>query len=307
VKVKTLSQIQIHKAQDFLKESDRKLDYQLYNYYFHNGTKEAVANELATYQNKDGGFGKAIEPDFRLPSSSPLATTVGLQYASEIQLDADHPIITKAIAYLLQTYNEEIGGWSAVSREVNTYPHAPWWQYHEETDKSGVESHWANPSAEIIGYLHEYQQLVPQKLLMTVTNLALTRIEKSVAQMEMHDLLCVIKLAEKVDSKNRQKLMALMKDKIVQTVAKSEKEWEQYGPKPLTFSPSPSALMYPYVKDYVKENIQYELANFNDEGYWEPNWSWGQFEDVWLKAKEEWKAILTVKMLKSLKEYNMIT
>ena len=35
------------------------------------------------FQNDDGGFGRALEPDFRLPASSAIATAVGFQYLRE--------------------------------------------------------------------------------------------------------------------------------------------------------------------------------------------------------------------------------
>lgn len=40
---------------------------------------EAMADALARYANGDGGFGHALEPDFRLAESSLRATTVGLR------------------------------------------------------------------------------------------------------------------------------------------------------------------------------------------------------------------------------------
>lgn len=39
----------------------RHVEVCLWNYLFENGTKEAVINALSFYQNKDGGFGNALE------------------------------------------------------------------------------------------------------------------------------------------------------------------------------------------------------------------------------------------------------
>src|SRR5215469_13791066 len=70
--------------QSYLQEHARKLDLALYEYFFGGASPQLVLNELATYQNADGGFGKALEPDLRLPDSSALATVVAFQYVSLI-------------------------------------------------------------------------------------------------------------------------------------------------------------------------------------------------------------------------------
>ena len=54
----------------YLDENARAIDVAMYNLYFRNGDASAVLAELAKYQNEDGGFGNAIEPDLRLPEST---------------------------------------------------------------------------------------------------------------------------------------------------------------------------------------------------------------------------------------------
>lgn len=41
----------------------RPLDFARWQYHFENGGKEAVLRALSYYQNKDGGFGYALELD----------------------------------------------------------------------------------------------------------------------------------------------------------------------------------------------------------------------------------------------------
>ncbi|MGY5853921.1 MAG: hypothetical protein RTU92_10170 [Candidatus Thorarchaeota archaeon] len=72
-----LSKEAFQRAQDFVHNHARTLDSTLMDYHLGHGSKEAVEDELAKYQNTDGGFGNAIEPDFRLRASSPMATSVG--------------------------------------------------------------------------------------------------------------------------------------------------------------------------------------------------------------------------------------
>ena len=66
---------------------------------------------LARFQNDDGGYGNRIEPDFWLPDSSPMATTIGLQYLAAAGAPAEWPEVRRAIGYLATTFDEETPGW----------------------------------------------------------------------------------------------------------------------------------------------------------------------------------------------------
>ena len=91
-----LSLDSFEKAVSFIKTTAREVDKALYRFYFEGGTKTAVLAALAPYQNEDGGFGHGIEPDFRMAGSSPMATSVALQYCAEIgaphAASIDHPL-----------------------------------------------------------------------------------------------------------------------------------------------------------------------------------------------------------------------
>ena len=73
------------KVQEFIFLNARKLDKTLFLYEFGNQQADLVFVELLKYQNVDGGFGNALEPDIRMTESSPIATTVAFQYINEIK------------------------------------------------------------------------------------------------------------------------------------------------------------------------------------------------------------------------------
>ena len=60
------------KAREFIYRNARPLDLARFQYHFENGSKEAVMSALSYYQNADGGFGSAVEPDCWNPNSIPL-------------------------------------------------------------------------------------------------------------------------------------------------------------------------------------------------------------------------------------------
>ena len=59
---------------------------------------------LADYQNSDGGFGNAIEPDIRCELSTPIGTTVALQILRDLG-DIRQLTCAWAISYCLQSYD----------------------------------------------------------------------------------------------------------------------------------------------------------------------------------------------------------
>ena len=116
------------RAKKFILKNARPLDMARWNYLFENGSKEDVINILKTYQNTDGGFANALEPDCWNINSTPLQTWAATRIIKEINLDdKNHPIIKGIIDSL--SSNDEFDGhrWNGLNTVVtnDNYPHAP--------------------------------------------------------------------------------------------------------------------------------------------------------------------------------------
>jgi hypothetical protein len=83
------------RAKEFLYRNARLLDRKRFEYHFEGGSKAEVVNVLRTYQNQDGGFGNALEPDIRCPQSQPVPTEVALNIMEEV--DYFDPYIVKGM------------------------------------------------------------------------------------------------------------------------------------------------------------------------------------------------------------------
>ena len=101
--MKQLTQEAFARARAFIREHARPLERATFAYEFEDGSVDAIFEALASFQNTDGGFGNAMEPDFRLPDSSVLATTVGLQVLREYNAGSDHFLVQGAMRYLMST------------------------------------------------------------------------------------------------------------------------------------------------------------------------------------------------------------
>jgi hypothetical protein len=90
------------------------------------GPSEPVLAALRAYRNDDGGFGHALEPDLRAPTSQPAATLYALEMLGE--LDAfDDPLATAAIEWIPSVADAD-GTIGFVLGDIDGWPHAPWWQ-----------------------------------------------------------------------------------------------------------------------------------------------------------------------------------
>src|SRR5207342_3720383 len=71
--MKTVTPGALQRAETFVLLEARLLDRLRFAYHFRGGSADAVIRSLRPYQNPDGGFGNALEPDRREPGSQPFA------------------------------------------------------------------------------------------------------------------------------------------------------------------------------------------------------------------------------------------
>ena len=76
-----------HRARRFVYKNARPLELAKWQYHFENGSREAVLETLACYQNTDGGFGYGLEPDYWNPHSSPSQRSSGKsEWSAKMQI-----------------------------------------------------------------------------------------------------------------------------------------------------------------------------------------------------------------------------
>lgn len=83
-----------------------------------------VVGALRQYQNEDGGFGNALEPDIRGPESQPVAALRALEVLAESGFTGD-PMMNE-VARWIGSIAEPDGGVGFVLDTPAKQPHAPW-------------------------------------------------------------------------------------------------------------------------------------------------------------------------------------
>ena len=287
-------------ACEFIRKNARPLDQSMFRYHFEEGSKEDVLIELAQYQNLDGGFGNGIEPDIRLKASSPMATSVGLQYYLDANGDPDSDMVKGAIEYLVSTYDASDNYWPSTFADVNNEPHAPWW-YVKKIESPQDES-WANPSAELAGYLNSFSGYVPIDLLAQINQKAKKILEnQSIIPGSLYNILCWNRVykhfPESISAKIRNKLLAtfmILASKLQEKMGEIRIFWIVSDEENLLLS---------HPKE-VHRLLELEIGRQTDDGGWWPTWKWGQFEDIWAIAEKEWAGKMTYGCLRTLRNLN---
>lgn len=111
-------------AENFIWSAARLVDRHRYALLFDDGPADPVIEALRGYRNPDGGFGHALEPDLRCPSSQPTPTLYALEILDEAGA-ADGEMAGAARAWIA-SIAEPDGSVPNVLPGFEGYPHAPW-------------------------------------------------------------------------------------------------------------------------------------------------------------------------------------
>ena len=305
--MKKLTQAAFQRAIEFVKDQGRDLDRALLAHHIEAGSADDVLAALASFQNDDGGFGHGLEPDLRTPASSVIATTVAFQNFRSLRVPADHPMVRRGIEYLLETYDVSRQVWPIIPPEVEDAPHAPWWDY--AGSEAGFGGFLVNPRVEIVGYLHDYCGIVPTDLLDTLTTAVFEHLESLPDEVEMHDTICFVSLAEtaSLPQPYRDRIWAKLAKAAKHGVARKPEELAGYVLRPLYLASSPDSPLAAELADEVAMNLDFEIEQQGEDGAWSPSFSWGdQHPEAWEIAKREWQARMTLKNLRVLRDFGRI-
>ncbi len=309
--MKHLSREAFERARQFFKTQARPLDRSLFEYRFEQAPAESVLAELARFQNDDGGFGHALEPDARTPASSALATGIGLRTLQALNCPAGHPLVKRAVQFLLDTFDPAACVWRVLPPGANEFPHAPWWHDDGASLARTFDGFRGIPRAELVGLLHHYAALVPAPWLDEVTGSTVAYLEtvQELGGGGGSDLVYAISLAETetLPEQARSRLAARIRTAAPLAVSRDPQQWSSYCITPLKLAPSPESLVADLLEDVLPTNLDYQIDHQTAEGTWEPTWSWGRsYPQAWEQARVEWRGILTLDTLMALRAFGRL-
>jgi hypothetical protein len=310
--MKRLSPEAFARARRFLKTEARPVDRARFEYRFERASAEHVLPELARFQNEDGGLGRALEPDLRTPSSSALATGLGLRVLKELECPANHRMVRRAVAYLVATYDASERVWRVAPPDTNAFPHAPWWHDEGGSLAQRFGGFRIIPRALLVGLLWHFSAAVPAGWLNEVTADAVRCIEtvEVLGEGGGSDLEYAIGLAQTqgLPQHYQQRLIARMREAIPVVTVRDPGQWGSYCVTPLRVVPSPRSLGADLIADALQAHLDYEIEHQSPAGTWDPTWTWGNsYPEMWEQAKLEWRGHLTLETLTALRAFGRMT
>lgn len=294
-------------AENFIYRNARPLDITRWKCLFENGSKEDVLTALAAYQNEDGGFGHALEPDFWNPNSSPVQTWVATEIIKEIGLeDKSHPIIQGILRYLSSGKDFDGHTWANVVASNNDYPHAPWWTFEPVEDAS------YNPTACLIGFVLKFAEKSSGlfELARNLAKEAYGYLKLHFPVESMHTVSCFVELYEYIKESATNEVLdmneyrALLSKQIRHVITYDTSKWlVNYVCKPSLFLSAKTSDFYAENKEICDYECAFILNTQNADGTWNITWSWTDYPEQWHISKNWWKSEGIIKNVRYMKAF----
>ena len=162
---------------------------------------------------------------------------------------------------------------------------------------------------QIYGYLFHYQELTPQHFREGILNRILAHMDSREDKASGDPLGCYLRFSqcENLPDDVRARVKETIECMIPSSVETDSTKWEGYCLKPIEVIKSPDSPFLHLIDQALETSLDYEINNQDDDGSWKPFWSWGDaYPDDWKIAKQEWRAILTLDVLRVLKAFGRI-
>ena len=315
--MKRLSRRQFERAADFIRKGSRELERALFAYHFDAGERNEVLETLKAYQNEDGGFGRALEPDVRAPDSSAYLTECGLELLKGIACAKSEPMVTRAIAYLKASYDKTEGVWPILPEIAQEYPHAPWWSETNEHEafenlRKTFNDFKLIPRARIVSLLHHFDagESIPRSASLTADVLrSIIAADPDQLGGGGDALYYALSLVQnkKVEHPLKERAQEHLLEVMPRVVSLASSQWSSYCVAPLEVFPTPSDLAEGEIADAVQRHLDFVVESQTPAGHWEPTWTWfGLYPEAWEQAKREWRGVITLKNVLTLHAYERL-
>lgn len=311
--MRKLTEAQFESVRRWMYRNARPVDIARWRYFFEGGSINDVICALSAYQNADGGFGHAIEPDSWNPDSSPIHTWYAAQIFDEVRLAyAKSPLITGIIRYFSDAQMFGENEWNATVPSMNDYPHAPWWG-HDESSQPGDEINY-NPTASIAGFLIRYsgETSAIYKKAADIAVKIYNQYMKSDFIGDMHSTWCLIEMCERVSKSGKavfdcKKLREKLINQVEFCIDKNTDEWKTgYICTPSHFIVSPDSVYASKIMNFTELEGDIMIDMLNEDGTWNIPWGWGDYNDEWAISKKWWKANRAIINIRYLKNFGRI-
>jgi hypothetical protein len=281
----------------FLLNQARLLERRLFAACFLGQPPAGVVDALRGYQNDDGGFGQALEPDIRCPASLPIYVETAFQ-ALAAAGTVDRDMVTRACDFLARVAEEADTG-SAVPPAlpvIESFPRAEHWT--EWAYEPGL-----NPTAGLVGLL--YQLGVDHPWRSAAAAYCWQQLEASGVPADAHVLRDVLVFLEHVPDRHRadQHAAALASNLASIPLFHLDPDAPGYGLSPLDVAPQATSRWRALFTDaQIGAHLDRLQKDQQADGGWPITW-----EPPSQAAVAEWRGVVTLGALRTLTSYGRLT
>jgi hypothetical protein len=271
----------------------RLLERAIFSYRFLGGSPTPILEILRSYQNPDGGFGQALEPDLRAPDSHPLFAEFALRTLYECRLR--EASLVYPLCEFLARHTDLQEGIPTIFPSSQNYPRADHWK-----GPYGIQ-----PSMDrLIGLVGlACWQGVQHPWLKEAREVCLEKITATTFT-DAHTLLtafCLLEsLAQEMDVSEL--FARLSRELFAADWFRLETPVVEYGLTPLTFAPAPDAFCRRmFTEAQIAAHLDDLASKQEEDGGWPVQWQPPGETALW-----EWRAQKTVSALATLRAYGRI-
>ena len=312
--MKKLMRSSFNEIQHWIYRNARQIELAAWQYEFENGSKDAIISALAFYQNEDGGFGNALEPDSWNPNSSPYTTLNAIRKLNEINFtDINHPMMQGILKFLDSGMHRSDNGWLFSIPSNDGYPHAPWWTYDSEANEYESIGVSAGIACFILKFADKDSDLYERAFAVIDKLIARLYTPGNYGEMglsgycALKDIIQQLGLIDKYDIEFLSRtLKKLVNDAIERDISK----WAYYGKIPSSFISSPDSEFYKDNEEIMQKELDYIIETRPKNGVWGITFSWFENKEKYANefavSENWWKADSAISKLKLLRSFGRV-
>ena len=311
--MKKLTRQQFDHIENWILRHARPLEAARYDILFGDGKQEDFLVLLKQYQNPDGGFGHALEPDNWDPHSSPYTTLKAMHLMLETGFaDFSHPLYQGALRYLRSGDGFcDCGGWQFSMPTGNDHPHAPWWSYSEESN--GAEN--LGLSAQIAAFaltVCEKNDPLYQRAE-AVASRALEALMQGTIGGEMGVGGCAMLMPywmQTATPYSPAEITLKMMETSNAAIVRDPSRWNTHVPRPSAAIPSPASPMYAGNEEAIRRELDWLIDTLPENDLWPIDWSWfdnnARYPAAFAISEMWWKAWCAIEKLTLLRNFDRL-
>lgn len=305
-----MNNVKLHQISNWFHKNARELELTIWKYKFENGSKIDVVNALMYYQNEDGGFGNAVDPDNWNPNSLPYATLFVINILKNIEFfDMHHPIYLGLKKYIDNESNFP-KGWTFTVSTNTDYPHATYYNFSEDYNKTESTGIILGFSSFILEYYKE--SILYTSILELVSSLIEKMQSDKLGDMGPSGYITLIHAMKKANltGYDYDKLESRLKELVNNSIQHDPRQWLSYGYRPSDYIRSKNSIFYPDNKNIVEEELNFLVNTLPNDDVWSISWSW--FDNNKKYPKESmlgehwWKAIKAIERTEFLRNFKRL-